>query len=133
MKDIVQTDSAPAAIGAYSQAARSGGFLFVSGQIPLDPATGELVGGNGEAPIRRAFANLAAVCKAGGAGLDDIVKLTVYLTDLSDFALVNKVMADGHFAPAAFGICGYQRRKFVSGIVRIIVRRQSSTASLSGG
>ena len=108
MKDIVQTDSAPAAIGAYSQAARSGGFLFVSGQIPLDPATGELVGGNGEAPIRRAFANLAAVCKAGGAGLDDIVKLTVYLTDLSDFALVNKVMAELFAKPyparAALGI-----------------------------
>lgn len=108
MKDIVQTDSAPAAIGAYSQAVRSGGFLFVSGQIPLDPASGELVAGNGEAPIRRAFANLAAVCRAGGASLDDIVKLSVYLTDLSDFALVNEVMGELFAKPyparAAIGV-----------------------------
>ncbi|MGI9337428.1 MAG: Rid family detoxifying hydrolase [Gammaproteobacteria bacterium] len=108
MKNIVQTDSAPAAIGAYSQAVRCGGFLFVSGQIPLDPATGELIDGNGEAPIRRAFDNLAAVCRAGGATLDDIVKLSVYLTDLSDFALVNEVMAERFAKPyparAALGV-----------------------------
>lgn len=107
-KDIVQTANAPSAIGAYSQAVRSGGFLFVSGQIPLDPATGELVGGGSEAQIRRAFANLQAVCEAGGASLDDIVKLTVFLTDLSDFPTVNKVMADLFTQPyparAALGV-----------------------------
>lgn len=107
MKDIVQTDSAPAAIGAYSQGVRCGGFLFVSGQIPLDPKSGELISG-GDAPIRRAFANLAAVCEAAGAGLDDIVKLSVYLTDLADFALVNEVMGELFAKPyparAALGV-----------------------------
>lgn len=107
-KDIVQTANAPSAIGAYSQAVRSGGFLFVSGQIPLDPATGELVGGGGEAQIRRAFANLQVVCEAAGANLNDIVKLTVFLTDLSDFPTVNKVMADLFAKPyparAALGV-----------------------------
>lgn len=91
-KTVIHTDKAPAAIGAYSQAVRAGELLFISGQIPLDPATGELVEGGAEAQIERAFQNLSAVCEAGGGGLDNIVKLNVYLTDLSDFAAVNEAM-----------------------------------------
>ncbi len=108
MKDAVQTAAAPAAVGAYSQAVRSGGFLFVSGQIPLDPASGEMVGGGMREQIARVFANLAAVCEAAGAGVDDIVKLTVYLTDLSHFALVNEAMEERFARPfparAAVGV-----------------------------
>ncbi len=92
-KTVIHTDKAPAAIGAYSQAVRAGELLFISGQIPLDPATGELVTGGAEAQIERAFQNLSAVCEAGGGGLDNIVKLNVYLTDLSDFAAVNEAMS----------------------------------------
>ena len=92
-KTVIHTDKAPAAIGAYSQAVRAGELLFISGQIPLDPATGELVAGGAEAQIERAFQNLSAVCEAGGGGLDNIVKLNVYLTDLSDFAAVNEAMS----------------------------------------
>ena len=92
-KTVIHTDNAPAAIGAYSQAVRAGELLFISGQIPLDPATGELVTGGAEAQIERAFQNLSAVCEAGGGGLDNIVKLNVYLTDLSDFAAVNEAMS----------------------------------------
>lgn len=95
----VQTDRAPAAIGPYSQAVRSGQLLFLSGQIPLDPASGEVVAGDIDAQARRAFDNLKAVCEAAGASLDDIQRLGLYLTDLSQFAAVNAVMGEYFSAP----------------------------------
>ncbi|MGI9307542.1 MAG: Rid family detoxifying hydrolase [Gammaproteobacteria bacterium] len=91
-KTAINAPDAPQAIGAYSHAARAGNLVFISGQIPLCPQNGEIVAGGAAAQVARAFANLAAVCKAAGGGLDDIVKLTVYLTDLGDFALVNAEM-----------------------------------------
>lgn len=107
-RKIIQTDDAPAAIGAYSQAVRAGNLVFLSGQIPLDPRTMELVEGDFEARARRVFDNLAAVARAAGGGLDDVVKLTVYLTDLGNFGTVNTVMADYFSEPwparAAVGV-----------------------------
>lgn len=90
----ISTDRAPAAIGTYSQAIRVGGTVYLSGQIPLDPATGQLVGGDVEASVRRVFDNLEAVAVAAGGSLSDLVKLNVFLTDLGHFALVNRVMAE---------------------------------------
>ena len=90
----ISTDRAPAAIGTYSQAIRVGGTVYLSGQIPLDPATGQLVGGDVEASVRRVFDNLKAVAEAAGGSLSDLVKLNVFLTDLGHFALVNRVMAE---------------------------------------
>jgi reactive intermediate/imine deaminase len=90
---IIHTDAAPRAIGTYSQAVRAGDTLYVSGQIPLDPATGELVSGDIEAEIRRVFDNLAAIAQAAGGSLADAVKVTVFLTDLANFARVNEIMA----------------------------------------
>lgn len=95
----IATDRAPAAIGPYSQATRSGGMVFLSGQIPLDPATGELVGGDIAAQARRVFDNLRAVCEAAGGSLDDVVRVGIYLMDLGDFAAVNAVMAEVFTAP----------------------------------
>lgn len=88
----VSTDQAPAAIGPYSQAVRAGDTVYFSGQIALDPDTGALVDGGVEDQARRAFDNLKAVCMAAGGSMDDIVRLGLYLTDLSDFATVNAVM-----------------------------------------
>ncbi len=88
----VETADAPAAIGPYSQAIVAGGFLYISGQIPLDPATGELVTGDFAAAVEQVFANLAAVAAAAGATLDDAVRITLYLTNIDDFATVNQVM-----------------------------------------
>ncbi len=93
-KNAIHSDDAPAAIGTYSQAIGSGGLVFLSGQIPLDPSTMEVVGGDFEARARRVFDNLAAVAAAAGGSLDDVVKLTVFLTDLDNFATVNSVMED---------------------------------------
>jgi reactive intermediate/imine deaminase len=90
----ISTPDAPDAIGTYSQAMRHGDLVFLSGQIPLDPATMEVVDGDIEAQVRRVFANLGAVCAAGGGTLNDIVKLNVFLTDMSDFPVVNAVMAE---------------------------------------
>lgn len=87
------TADAPAAIGIYSQAVRAGDAVYISGQIPLDPRTGELVSGDIEAEIRRCFDNLAAIAKAAGGSLAQAVKFTVFLTDLAHFAKVNEVMA----------------------------------------
>jgi reactive intermediate/imine deaminase len=95
-KKIISTADAPAAIGPYSQAVEAGNTLWLSGQIPLDPATKELVPGGIEEQIRQVFKNLKAVVSAAGASFDDVVKITVFLTDLSHFALVNKIMAE-HF------------------------------------
>ncbi len=107
-KEAIHSDNAPAAIGTYSQAIRTGELVFLSGQIPLDPATMELVGGDFEARARRVFDNLAAVVAAAGGSLDQIVKLTVFLTDLNNFATVNRVMEDYFTEPyparAALGV-----------------------------
>ena len=112
-KKAVVCTSAPAAIGTYSQAIISGDSIYLSGQIPLDPATMELVSGDMREQIERVFRNLAAVANAAGATLDDCVKLTVYLTDLANFALVNEIMAR-HFhepypARAAVGVAALPR------------------------
>lgn len=93
-KEIVSTSAAPAAIGPYSQAVKTGLVVFASGQIGLDPATGELVGGGFEAQVRRAFQNLEAVARAAGATLGQAVKFTLFLTDLAQFATVNRIMAE---------------------------------------
>ena len=107
-KKPIHTDSAPGAIGSYSQAIQSGNFVFLSGQIPLDPATMEIVAGDFETRARRVFDNLKAVAEAAGGALDQIVKLTVYLTDLDNFATVNAVMAEYFDEPyparAALGV-----------------------------
>ncbi|KGQ20101.1 Endoribonuclease L-PSP [Lysobacter dokdonensis DS-58] len=95
----IHTDRAPAAIGPYSQATRAGDTVFLSGQIALDPATGLIVEGGIEAQARRAFDNLKAVCEAADGSLDDVVRLGLYLTDLSQFAVVNQVMSDYFDAP----------------------------------
>lgn len=93
-KTIINTDKAPSAIGAYSQAVRVDNTVYISGQIPLVPETMEVVEGDVTAHIRRVFENLKAVAEAAGGSLDDAVKLTVYLTDLANFPLVNEVMAE---------------------------------------
>ncbi|MEY4763166.1 MAG: hypothetical protein RLZZ200_3022 [Pseudomonadota bacterium] len=92
-RQIIQTADAPAAIGTYSQAVRAGNTVYVSGQIPLDPASGQLVTGDIDAEIRRVFDNLLAITKAAGGSFDNVVKLNVFLTDLVHFPRVNEIMA----------------------------------------
>ncbi|MDO4204460.1 MAG: RidA family protein [Selenomonadaceae bacterium] len=96
MKKVISTANAPAAIGPYSQAIVAGGLLFVSGQIPLDPATGAMVEGGIEAQATRVLDNLKAIVEAAGSSLAKAVKTTVYITDISDFAKVNEIYA-GYF------------------------------------
>lgn len=107
-KTAIHSDAAPAAIGTYSQAIQNGKLVFMSGQIPLDPATMEIVAGDFEARARQVFDNLRAVAIAAGGDLDNIIKLTIYLTDLGNFATVNEVMAKYFTAPyparAALGV-----------------------------
>lgn len=93
-KEIVSTKNAPAAIGPYSQAVKTGLVVFISGQIGLNPVTGELVGDDFEQQVRQAFGNLAAVAQAAGGSLAHAVKFTLFLTDLSKFAIANNVMAE---------------------------------------
>lgn len=93
-KHAIETREAPAAIGPYSQAIRAGDTVYLSGQIPLDPGSGELVEGDFSARTRRVLDNLAAITRVAGGGLDDIVKLNVFLTDLGRFAQVNEIMAE---------------------------------------
>jgi reactive intermediate/imine deaminase len=112
-REIIHTDQAPAAIGTYSQAVKVGDTVYLSGQIPLDPLTMQLVEGEMDAQIRRVFDNLAAVARAAGGSLADTVKLNVFLTDLSHFALVNQLMADYFKEPyparAAIGVAALPR------------------------
>jgi reactive intermediate/imine deaminase len=112
-KQIIATTDAPAAIGTYSQAVRVGNTVWVSGQIPLDPRTKELVTGDIEAQTRQVFDNLKAIVLAAGATFDDVVKANVYLVDLAHFALVNKVMAEYFREPyparAAVGVASLPR------------------------
>lgn len=91
-RSVISTDKAPSAIGPYSQAIKTGDTVYLSGQIALDPESGELVNHSMDAEIRRVFDNLSAVCEAAGGALGDMVKLNIYLTDLNDFALVGDVM-----------------------------------------
>lgn len=107
-RSVIQTSQAPEAIGTYSQAIKVGGTVYLSGQIPLDPQSMELVGDDMGDQVRRVFANLKAVCEAAGGELQNIVKLNIYLTDLSHFALVNEIMAEVFDEPyparAAIGV-----------------------------
>ena len=93
VRERILTDKAPAAIGPYSQAIRAGGFVFVSGQIPIDPATGEFVAGGIGEQTERVLQNLSAVLEAAGGGLDKVVKTTVFLADMKEFAAMNDVYA----------------------------------------
>ena len=92
-REIIQTPNAPAAIGTYSQAVRVGQTVYISGQIPLDPQTGEMVSGDIDAEIERVFNNLASIAEAAGASLAQAARVTVFLTDLAHFARVNEIMA----------------------------------------
>lgn len=107
-KAVINTDQAPAAIGPYSQAIKAGNTVYVSGQIPLDPSTMEIVPGDFEAQARQVFANLKAVCEQAPGSLQDIVKLNLYLVDLDNFAIVNQIMEEVFEAPyparAAIGV-----------------------------
>jgi reactive intermediate/imine deaminase len=109
----IHTDQAPAAIGTYSQAVRAGNTVYLSGQIPLDPQTMEIVTGEVEVHVRRVFDNLRAVARAAGGDLSNAVKLNVYLTDLGNFQTVNKVMGEYFTQPyparAAIGVSALPR------------------------
>lgn len=94
IREIIKTGDAPAAIGPYSQAVRHGNTVYLSGQIPLDPATMQLVTGDIAVQAHRVFMNLRAVCQAAGSNLDGIVKLNIYMADLGHFARVNEIMAE---------------------------------------
>jgi len=112
-RQIIQTTRAPEAIGPYSQAVRAGDTVYVSGQIPLDPETMQLVTGDIEAEVRRVFENLKAIAEAAGGSLADAVKFNVFLTDLSHFAKVNDIMAgyttQPYAARAAMGVAQLPR------------------------
>jgi len=107
-KKIIHTDKAPQAIGTYSQAVNHQGMVFISGQIPLDPETMEMVTGGIESQIHRVFKNLSAICTAAGGSLDDIVKLTIFLTDMGNFPQINTIMEQYFSTPyparAAVGV-----------------------------
>lgn len=109
----IHTDQAPAAIGTYSQAIKAGNTLYLSGQIPLDPKTMQMVDGDIDAHITRVFENLKAVAEAGGGSLAQVVKLNVFLTDLGNFARVNEIMAryfqQPYPARAAIGVASLPR------------------------
>lgn len=128
-KTAIHTGNAPAAIGTYSQAIDANGLVFLSGQIPLDPATMEVVDGDFEARARRVFDNLAAVAEAAGGSLDDVVKLTVFLTDLGNFATVNAVMEDYFHKPfparAAVGVASLPKGVDVEADAILFLNRPS--------
>lgn len=112
-KEPITSPQAPGAIGTYSQGIRAGNTVYLSGQLPLDPGTGQLLTGEMREQVRQVFRNLAAVATAAGATLADAVRVTVYLTDLKDFAVVNEVMAEFFAAPyparAAIGVASLPR------------------------
>lgn len=129
----ITTPEAPAAIGTYSQAVRAGDTVYLSGQIPLDPKTMKLVEGDFEAQARRVFDNLRAVCREAGGDLDRMARVTVYLTDLSNFAKVNEVMAayfnEPYPARAAVGVASLPRGAAVEidGVMFLGDRAESSS------
>lgn len=100
VRQAVSSPAAPAAIGPYSQAVHAGGFLFVSGQVPIDPATGSLIAGDIGAQTHRALQNIGEILKAAGASFDHVVRTTVYLADLNDFTVMNEVYAQYFSSPA---------------------------------
>ena len=100
MRQAISTPNAPAAIGPYSQAIKSGNLLFLSGQIPLDPATGNLVAGGIEEQTRQVFTNIGAILEAAGLSFDAVVSATVYVMDMNDFAKVNEIYATYFSSPA---------------------------------
>ncbi len=112
-RQAISTDDAPGAIGTYSQAIRAGDLLFLSGQIPLEPEKMRIVDGDFRARARQVFKNLAAVAQAGGGDLNNAVKLTIYLTDMQSFSLVNEVMEEFFDEPyparAAIGVASLPR------------------------
>ncbi|HEU4619082.1 MAG TPA: RidA family protein [Gammaproteobacteria bacterium] len=112
-REIIATKDAPAAIGTYSQAVKAGRTVYLSGQIPLDPKTMELLGPDPREQIRRVFESLAAVAKAAGGSLADVVKLNIYLTDLGQFPVVNEIMAhyfkEPYPARAVIGVAALPR------------------------
>lgn len=116
-RSIIHTEQAPAAIGAYSQAVRAGNTVYLSGQIPLDPATMQIVEGGFAEQTHQVFKNLRAVCEAAGGNLNQIVKLNAYLTDLSDFATFNEIMSQYFSQPfparAAVGVASLPRGSLV--------------------
>lgn len=124
-KEIIQTNGAPAAIGTYSQAVKIGATVYLSGQIGLDPATMQMVDSI-EAQVHRVFDNLKAVAEAAGGSLNDIVKLNIFLTDLTHFALVNTIMAEYFSQPfparAAVGVASLPRGALVEadGVMEIL-------------
>jgi reactive intermediate/imine deaminase len=128
-KSVIATNDAPQAIGTYSQAIRVGDTVYLSGQIPLVPGTTQLESGDMRAQIARAFDNLAAVARAAGGSLADVVKLNVFLTDLANFPLVNEVMAR-HFQPpyparAAVGVAALPRGAAVEMDAVLVVGRRA--------
>ena len=112
-REIIHTDKAPQAIGTYSQAVKVGSTVYLSGQIPLEPESMTMIEGDIDAQIRRVFENLEAVAQAAGGGLQDIAKLNIFLTDLSNFSKVNEIMASYFQAPyparAAVGVASLPR------------------------
>jgi 2-iminobutanoate/2-iminopropanoate deaminase len=100
VRQAVSTASAPKAIGPYSQAVRAGSLLFVSGQVPIDPATGQIVSGDIGVQTHRVFQNIGEILKAGGASFDHVVRTTVFLADMNDFAAMNEAYATYFTAPA---------------------------------
>ena len=133
-KTIIKTNDAPAAIGTYSQAVKVGDTVYLSGQIPLDPASGQMIAGDVRAQIGRVFSNLAAVAKASGGSLADVVKLNVFLTDLGNFPLVNEIMAtyfrEPYPARAAIGVAALPRGAVVEmdAVMVLVARAPARTA-----
>ena len=124
-KISIQTNEAPAAIGTYSQAIQVGNVIYLSGQIPLDAQTGDLVAGDVRIQIEQVFKNLQAVAEAAGASLQNAVKITVYLTDLNNFATVNEIMATYFEQPyparAALGVTSLPRGAAVEADAILVV------------
>lgn len=112
-RTVIHTEKAPQAIGTYSQAVRAGNTVYLSGQVPLDPSSMQIVEGGFAAQVHQVFKNLKAVCEQAGGSLNDIVKLNVYLTDLTDFAVFNEIMGQYFSAPfparAAVGVASLPR------------------------
>ncbi len=135
-KQIIQTTDAPKAIGTYSQAVRVGDTVYLSGQIPLDPLTGEMAVGDMQALVMRVFENLKAVAEAAGGSFADVVKLNVYLTDLSHFPLVNQVMAryfqEPYPARAAVGVAALPRGAMVEMDAVMVLSKKSSPQKRKG-
>ena len=136
-RQIIQTDKAPAAIGPYSQAVRAGDTVYLSGQIPLDAKTMKLVEGDFESQVRRVFDNLRAVCREAGGDFDRVARITVYLTDLANFAKVNEVMAayfnEPYPARAAIGVASLPRGSLVeiAAIMYLGEREEASVPAAS--